>query len=460
MPSRLLALALVLAGASHSLASPPRPGQQSGLVLMEPTGAAQQGPRAGDGGAPPPWPPEARLFGSDQQPFWGFGSDAALDEDTAIVGAFHADINGNESQGAAYVFVRQGRDWVEQAQLLASDGAEQNWFGYSIALDGDVAVVGAPLADIDGQTFQGAVYVFERSGGVWSEVQKLTASDGDAQDRLGEAVAIEGDTIVATAIAADIGGNDAQGAAYAFHDQGGIWVEEAKLFDPEGTLADSFGTDVALRSETAVIGAHSAEIDGDPNRGAAYVFVPDGSTWILEAKLLASDGANPDQFGSAVAFHRNRALIGARQKWIDGDPAVGAAYVFRRDGSTWTEEQRLTALDGQPEGWFGKETAVMDGLGLIGADFDLPGDPHRGVVYEFRHQGAVWTEIQRFAAPIGNEFDDFGESIALTCDRVLIGNSGNDSLEPPGAAWVFRRPVLFQDGFESGDTGAWDQTVP
>ncbi len=411
-------------------------------------------PARASAGARPPWPVEAQLFGSDQGGFWNFGKDVWLDGTTAIVGASGADIGNVTDRGAAYIFVREGDVWIEQAELLASDGAENDEFGWSVAVDGDTAVVGARLADVGAEGDQGAVYVFLRIGEQWLEIQKLTASDGEAIDWFGYSVALDGDTLAVGAV-----NHDCSGAVYVFFRQGG-WIEEAKLFDPDGQCADAFGKDIALEGITLLVGADSAEIDGDGNRGAAYVFTRGPGGWTLEQKLLASDGANPDQFGTSVALDGDVALIGAEQKEIDGNPRQGAAYIFRRSGTTWTEEQRLTASDGGPEGSFGTGAAILGDLALVGAEFDFPGEPEQGVVYEYRLQGDTWVEIQKFAAPEGNLHDGFGRELSLSEDRLIVSNNSNlVALPPGGAAWIFRRPVLFEDGFESGDTGAWDQAV-
>jgi hypothetical protein len=411
-------------------------------------------------GEPPPWEVEDRLFAHDQVQFWGFGGDVALDGDTALVGAGGADVAGETDRGATYVFVRQGEEWVEQAQLLAFDGAEADRFGSSVSLSGDTAVVGAPFATVDGETFQGAAYVFQFLGGGWLPREKLVASDGEEQDRLGWSVAIDGDTIVAGAVFVDVNGNQSQGAAYVFTRQDGLWTEAGKLFDPEGQPGDLFGGATALQGDTALIGADSANIEGDPNRGAAYVYRRIGSAWVLEQELLASDGGNPDQFGFSVALEGDVALIGAWQKPIEGSVAQGAAYVFRRSGTSWSEEQRLTASDGHDFSFFGWSAALDDHLALIGGRHDFPEENQQGVVYEYRYREGAWEEIQRFAAPIGHGIDGFGQSIALTGERVLISNPSNFLVQPPGGtAWIFRRPVLFEDGFESGDVSAWTQVV-
>jgi hypothetical protein len=455
----LAVLSIVLSGllgvSQVGLGQAARPRQ---LADREPPGgAALEAPR---------WVDEARLFGSDQMQFWNFARDVALDGATALVGANLADIGGTTDRGAAYVFIRDGETWTEQAQLLASDGAAGDSFGYSVALHGDTAVVGAPLADIGGEAGEGAVYVFERLAGSWTQAQKLVASDGDELDNLGESVALGGDTLIAGAISEEgaVGegreGCQGSGAAYVFVRQGGLWVEQAKLFDPNGQCSELFGNDVALEADTALIGAYNFSSEGVPGQGAAYVYTRIGGIWGLEQRLLASDGDTSDLFGRSVALDRDTALIGAEQKDIGGNIRQGAAYVFRRSGTSWTEEQRLTASDGHAEASFGIGAALMGNLALVGAEFNFPGDPERGVVYEYRYQGGAWVEIQKFAAPQGNNFDAFGQAISLTSDRVLISHRNEVVLPPPGgSAWIFRRPTLFEDGFESGDTSAWDQVV-
>jgi hypothetical protein len=356
--------------------------------------------------------------------------------------------------------VRQGEEWVEQVQLLAFDGAEADRFGWSVSLSGDTAVVGAPFATVDGATFQGAAYVFQFLGGGWLPREKLLSTDREEQDRFGWSVAIDRGTIVVGAIFVDVDGIQSRGAAYVFTRQDGLWTEADKLFDPEGQLADLFGNAAALQGDTALIGAYSANIEGDPNRGAAYVYRRIGSAWVFEQKLLASDGGNPDQFGFSVALDRDAALVGAWQKAIEGNVAQGAAYVFRRSGTSWSEEQRLTASDGHERSFFGWSVALDGHLGLVGGRHDFPGENEQGVVYEYRYGDGVWEEIQRLAAPIGHGIDGFGQSIALTAQRVLTSNPGNFLVQPSGGtAWIFRRPVLFDDGFESGDASSWTPVV-
>lgn len=417
---------------------------------------------AGIGGEPR-WPLEGRLFAADSVFGWSFGEDAALNRTTAIIGAKGAGPGSPTAQGAAYVFVHDGDGWVSEAKLEAFDGEADDRFGKSVGIAGDRVVVGA---DWDDQA-RGSAYVFKRTEGIWALEQKLLASDGDDLDAFGFSVGIDADTIVVGAhsdegaIPETADGCQGSGAAYVFERTGGSWVEAAKLFDPDGLCDDLFGWSIALDGGTILVGAPGAEIGSDPNRGAAYVYRLVGGSWLLERKLLASDGAHPDQFGWSVALDGDTALIGAFQKFIDGTIREGAAYVFRRSGSTWTEVQRLTASDGVEDLQFGSSVEVRGGVALIGAQRDIGSQNFQGVVYEFRRIGGVWQEIGWFTAPMGNGLDSFGHAIDLEGDRLLVSNPGNIVVNPQGGtAWVFQRPSLFSDGFETGDTSRWNAVSP
>ena len=287
-------------------------------------------------------PPQGRTYGeidiasaSDGASFDGFGYSVALDGDTALVGAYAADVNGNFDQGAAYVFVRQGASWSQQQKLVASDGVQGDFFGYSVALDGDTALIGAAQANVNGNFDQGAAYVFVREGASWSQQQKLVASDGVADDRFGRSVALDGDTALIGADQADVNGNFYQGAAYVFVRQGASWSQQQKLVASDGAQGDRFGWSVALDGETALVGASLADVGGNASQGTAYVFVREGASWSQQQKLVASDGAARDRFGWSVALDGETALVGAYWADAGGNANQGAAYVFLREGASW-----------------------------------------------------------------------------------------------------------------------------
>jgi hypothetical protein len=245
----------------------------------------------------------------------------ALDGDTAVIGAFRDDDNGEDS-GSAYVFTRSGGVWTEQAKLLASDGAPLDFFGTSAALDGDTVVIGAYWDDDNGED-SGSAYVFTRSAGVWTEQAKVLASDGEPHDAFGTAVALDRDTAVIGAFFTDDNGLES-GSAYVFIRSEDVWTEQAKLLPADGAGGDCFGRSAVLHGDVAVIGAFRDDDNGFRS-GSAYLFTRSGDEWSEQAKLLASSGASYDEFGEEMALDGDTVVIGAHGFC----ESKGSAYVFR-----------------------------------------------------------------------------------------------------------------------------------
>jgi len=215
-------------------------------------------------------------------------------------------------------------NWPEQDKITASDGAAGDYFGYSVSIDGDYALIGAYYDGDNGPT-SGSAYVFKRSGATWTEEAKLTASDGAVGDCFGISVSIDGDYALIGAYGNDDNG-DYSGSAYVFKRSGTTWTEEAKLTASDGAADDYFGRFVSIDGDYALIGAF-ADDDNGANSGSAYVFKRSGTTWTEEAKLTASDGAADDYFGCSVSVNGDYALLTA---YGDDDNGVdsGSAYVF------------------------------------------------------------------------------------------------------------------------------------
>ena len=388
------------------------------------------------------WSQQAKLTASDGAADDYFGQSVALAGDTALVGADRADVGGNADQGAAYVFVRSGTSWNQQAKLTASDGAANDYFGYSVALAGDTALVGAPSKD-GLYASQGAAYVFVRSGTTWSPQRKLTASDGAANDEFGTSVALSGDTALVGADRADVSGNADQGAAYVFVRSGTSWNQQAKLTASDGAANDYFGWSVALSGDTALVGAYWADVGGNADQGAAYVFGRSGTSWNQQAKLTAPDGAADDYFGGSVALSGDTALVGAYLADVSGNVDQGAAYVFVPDPNTgaWNQQQKLTTTDGAAGDLFGLSVALAGDTALVGAPYKNDTFQWQGVAYVFVRSGASWNPKARLTASDGAAYDEFGVSVALAGDAALVGapfaDVGGNANQ--GAAYVFGR---------------------
>ena len=375
---------------------------------------------------------QAHLKASDAATNDSFGMSVALSGDTTVVGA-----DGESSYaGAAYVFVASGVNWSEQQKLTASDAAAFDEFGISVAISGDTAVIGAHL---EGPSFSesGAAYVFVRSGGVWSEQQKLTASDTAPGDTFGISVAISGDTVVVGADQDD----SLTGSAYVFVRSGATWSEQQKLTTSDAATTDQFGHSVAISGETAVIGADLND-DVVSNSGSAYVFIRSGTTWSEQQKLTAGDAASGDRFGWAVAISGDTAAVGAIGN-SDAGVNSGSAYIFVRSGVTWTEQQKLTASDAAASDRFSWSVAVSGDTAVIGASEDDDLGAQSGSAYVFARSGVTWSEETKLTASDGAASDKFGKSVAISGATAVIGASTHDDGSAnSGAAYVFGQPAL------------------
>lgn len=317
------------------------------------------------------WDLQGKVAGSDTDEWDRFGFSAAIDDGTAVVGA-----NWWSGQyGRAYVFVRNGNNWTQQGPPLSPSDLDSFWhFAESLAIQGDRIVVGAtqPGWPMSFTQDHGAAYVFERTGQAWSETAILRASDGIDYDHLGRSVAVDGDTIVAGATGVNlvIGEYD-YGAAYVFTYDGSTWNEAAKLMANDGSENQVFGSSVDLEGETLVVGAPGDNENGFFS-GAVYVYTGGGTTWIEAAKLTPSDGAEYARFGASVDLDGDRLLIGAPE-YDYQESGPGAAYVFRRSGSTWVEQAKLVPSNGQDADHFGGDVAMFaEERAVVGAPF---GDP-------------------------------------------------------------------------------------
>ena len=351
------------------------------------------------------WSQVAKLTASDGVAGDYFGISVAVDGDTVVVGAYLADHDISEGNvDSAYVFTKPGTGWrssTETTKLTSSDRAIDDWFGFSVAVDGNTAVVGA-WGDDDGVrgVNSGSAYVFTRESDSWSQVAKLTASDGVAGDWLGTSVAIDGDTVVAGAFLADgdVGGAD-EGAAYVFTKPVEGWGaanETGKLTASDAVARGRLGISASVDGTTVVIGADFDD-DAGAGSGSAYVFVKPGSGWETAtetAKLTSSDAAAGDRFGYAVAVAGTTMTIGAFHD-DDGGTGSGSVYVYTQSSSGWvtdTETFKLGASDGEGGDNFGAAVAVSGGTVVVGARSGGTGDIDSGSAYVYT-ETVSWTGI-------------------------------------------------------------------
>ena len=409
------------------------------------------------------------------------GFSVAVSGDTAVLGAFGEDSSttgvnskpneGSLDSGAAYVFVRNGTNWTQQAYLKASNPGVDDNFGWSVAVSGDTVVIGAQNEDSSTTGINsipnnyasnsGAAYVFVRSGTNWTQQAYLKASNTGAQDAFGVSVAVSGDTVVVGASGdassttgvnsiSNEGASDS-GAAYVFVRSGTNWTQQAYLKASNTGTADEFGWSVAVSGDTVVVGAKREDsgttgVNSTPSEnlfdaGAAYVFVRNGTNWTEQAYLKASNTGKDDEFGYSVAVSGDTVVVGAHWEDThdDWDRRSGAAYVFKRSGTTWTEQAFLKGSLSGAGDEFGHSVAVSGDTVAVGP-------------YLFMQDGTTWREQAFLIVGKPGSADYFRSSVAMSGRTVVVGayadassttgvNSiPNEAAYDSGAAYIYAPP--------------------
>lgn len=432
-----------------------------------------------------------------------FGLAVAISGDTVVVAAHSEDsaaagVNGDQannaapSAGAVYVFVRSGNVWAQQAYLKASNPGSNYEFGASVAISGDTLVVGSPweasaATGVNGNQADtsaasaGSAYIFTRSGTTWAQQAYLKASNTGANDGFGRKVAISGDTVLVGASGEDsnatgVNGNQTNdsaadaGAAYIFTRNGTTWSQQAYLKASNAETGDLFGCAVGVSGDTVVVGAYAEDstasgVNGDQSNnsgfwaGAAYIFVRSGTAWTQEAYLKASnaEGAfypwtyyNGDQFGEAVAISGDTVVIGTSEEdsnatGVNGNESdnsansAGAAYVFARNGTVWSQQAYLKASNSGALHWFGEAVDISGDTIVVGAPFFREGGFDRGAAYAFTRSGTAWTQSAFFQASNPGGIS-FARAVGISGETVICG-AYYESSSATGVKRLHRIPV-------------------
>lgn len=446
---------------------------------------------------------QAYIKASNTDMFDQFGFALALAGDTLVVGAnieasSATGINGDQTDnsdpnaGAAYVFVRDGTNWTQQAYLKASNTESGDNFAY-VAADGDTIVVGASreasgATGVNGDESDnsvansGAAYVFVRNGTNWTQQAYLKASNTGADYRFG-VPSISGDTIAIGSVneasnATGVNGNQTNinapksGAVYIFVRSGTNWTQQAYIKASNSQSNDFFGFSVGLSGDTLVVGAYGEDSNGDPNNdtksgsGAAYVFVRNGTNWTQQAYLKASNTAVNDIFGYSVAISGDTILVGAPDESsglvrTNGNGA-GAAYVFVRNGTNWTQQAFLKASNRGTGDGFGVSVSISGDIAVAGALTEFGGGTgvnpdgadntvyNAGAAYVFVRNGTNWSQQAYLKPSNTSDHFDFGGAVAVSGETVVSsafgdrsrdtgvnGSQNDDGWSSAGAAYVF-----------------------
>lgn len=392
-------------------------------------------------------------------PFEKFGTAVAISGDLAIVGAVGAEtVSGAiDFAGAAFVLAFTDGQWVVEQRLIAPDRAASDFFGTSVAIDGNTVVIGAPGDGLvsDGAD-EGSGYVFVRTNGIWSYEAKLIASDPAGGDNCGESVAIEGNVALLGCPLDDVSDLVAgmlfnAGSARTFVRTGATWAQTAEI--PGKANGEYAGGSVALSGSTAILGGIFGETAAGKT-GVVYVVEnPTAPTAVQRVEPVnVAVGA---QFGISVDIDGDIAVAGAFLDDEAGQADAGSALVLERGALGWEVIQRLTASDGEAGDFFGRDVSVSAGIVLIGADQDdHSGRDRAGSAYEFQSVDAVWTQVQRLVAAAPTDIAGYSAGISQDSGRAIIGSPFAD-FGNRGAVFFYTQVALppppidiFDDGFE------------
>ena len=367
---------------------------------------------------------ESKIIASDGAAGDLFGTSVSVSGYRILVGSPSDDDNGGDS-GSAYVYDWDGITWME-TKLVASDGAANDQFGISVSVSGDRILVGANFDDDNGSG-SGSAYVYDWDGSSWVET-KLVASDAATSDRFGSSVSISGDRILVGSVFDDDNGSNS-GSAYVYDWNGSSWVE-TKLVASDAVASGRFGQSVSVSGDRILVGALLDDNNGNGS-GSAYVYDWDGSTWI-ESKIIASDGAANDYFGSSVSVSGNHILIGA---YSDDDNCIdaGAAYVY-----TSSKDVKVLAGSGAAGDWLGSAVAIEGNRMVVGAREDDQAALDAGAAYVYEYDGTDWIETVKLMSTDAAAGDRFGGSVSISGDRVVVGAYRDDDAgSSTGSAYVY-----------------------
>jgi hypothetical protein len=348
-----------------------------------------------------------------------------------VVGAPFDDGAG-DNRGAVYVYMKHGPTWTEHQILAEPTPADNNLFGWRVAIHGDVIVASARDSN---NSFTGYIHVFERTGNTWNHVVKIDPSTQQTQGRFGDAIDVYCNTIISTAWGEDLGGTS-RGAAYVYVKNGGVWGEQQKLIPSVSEDSAYFGQGLSLHENRVVIGAPSENLGGT-NRGAVYIFERDGVTWTQNYKISPSDSSDNQIFGAPLSLFEDIFVVG-----VTSDSTIetngGSVYTFHFRQGSWVERTKLFSNTSVENGLYGNCVSVHNNRLIVGA----PGEnDDKGKVFFFvtPDNDGLWENLSTLSASDGAADDQFGYACATYCDDIIIGARNEDpgSVTEAGAVYTY-----------------------
>ncbi|WP_254560967.1 T9SS type A sorting domain-containing protein [Dyadobacter diqingensis] len=438
------------------------------------------------------WGLVKKLTAPNPEHFEFFGKSVAISGEHALVGVPQEDDDEFEKNnimdaGAAYFYQKEkggNENWGFTRKTITEERTPDDNYGYSVAISGDLAVVGSPYEDQDrfGKNTipdAGAAYILRRSAGNWVQVRKLTPIIRGSHDNFGSSVAIKGDYVIVGAPKYDMStaGNQLKdvGSAYVFYaNQGpGNWGQVCQLVAANGQANDLFGYAVSIGDNVAVVGApNTGGTSGEQNLGSAYVFEKDQNSgnWAETKELTAVTRVANAYFGHSVSISGNYIIAGAHSDNHNGKGApvigAGAAYLFRKNPSarnTWIMQNKLVASDPNYNDRFGYSVAINGDYAIVGAYADSENSqnagykPFTGSAYIFKKDtggNENWGQVKKLVAEDQSDEDLFGVSVSISENYAIVGAHYEDenamltnTREQSGSAYIFRKNLGGDDNW-------------
>lgn len=384
------------------------------------------------------------ITGSDTGNSDWFGASVACDGTTLVVGAPRNRVVPLEQRGAVYVFTKVNNEWVQEAKLTASDGANNDRFGWSVTLSGNTIAVGAPYRNEGAETRSGAVYIFIKSGATWSQQgNPIKAPDPCTDHYFGFGVALYGNTLAVGEPNSDNLACTSAGAGYVgsvkiYTRSGTTWTYRTTIYASDMAGNSYFGEIVVLEAGTLAISAKGRS----SNRGAVYIFNGADASWSQMKIVTPSTTASGNNFGSAISLSGTRLLVGAKNEDYDGLINSGAVYLFSGSGSSWSEAGKIGSSNPVTNQRFGTSVAIYENVIAIGAPGptgsvipeELP--PYQdGIIEVYVKNLFVWEKVSDQISPEESQIS-FGRSIAVTDTEIIVGADNYDQ-DASGAIYVY-----------------------
>ncbi|WP_395378197.1 hypothetical protein [Marinicella sp. W31] len=386
---------------------------------------------------------EQKIIPEDITPFGFFGWSVSIDGDKALVGKRYDTENGYQS-GAAYFFEFDGNGWIQTQKIISQNGQESDQFGYSVSLDGNKALIGSTSCSQG----PGCGYIFQYINGAWVEIQKLSPSDVLKGENAATEVILIGDRAFINSIGDDDNG-ELSGAVYVFEYLGVNWIQTQKLTPSDGDIRDRFGYSMAVNDNTLAIGSPFDDDNGSAS-GSVYIWNYDGENWVQGQKLVYPFQQKPEStalFGSSVRMHENRLLIGAP---IDEETGIsdGAAYIFEFNGFEWIEVQKLFSHQPSSTINFGRSLDLSNDRILVNAYY-YRNNKNIGAVFEFYYRNGSFKNARTILVSDPSPSGLFGNVISISGDRGIFGAPLDDvEINDSGSAHIYELEKIFASTFE------------